>query len=110
MLAWLWLGLAIASEVVATLQLRSLADGFRWLPACIVVIGYAASFALLVPALRTINVGVSYAVWSAAGTTAVAILGAVIYHDKLNALGVGGIVLILVGVVVLTASGSTTHG
>jgi small multidrug resistance pump len=107
--AWVYLGLAIASEVVATLQLRELSDGFRWVPAVIVVVGYAASFALMVPALKTINVGVSYAIWSAVGTTAVAVLGVIFYNEHLNALGIGGIVLILGGVVMLSASGSTTH-
>ena len=109
MAAWTFLALAIAAEVLGTLQLRELADGFRMRPALVVTVSYAASFALMVPALRTINVGVSYAVWSAVGTAAVAGLGAVIFHERLNALGVTGLVLIVAGVVVLTASGSTTH-
>jgi small multidrug resistance pump len=109
LVAWVWLGMAIASEVVATLQLRELANGFRWLPAVIVVVGYSLSFALLVPALKTINVGVSYAIWSAVGTTAIAVLGVIFFHEHINAVGIGGIVLIIGGVVLLTASGSTTH-
>jgi small multidrug resistance pump len=64
----------------------------------------------MVPALRTINVGVSYAIWSAVGTAAVAGLGVVLFDERLNALAVVGIVLIVVGVVLLTASGSATHG
>lgn len=110
MWAWLWLGLAIASEVFATLQLRALSDTFRWTTLVAIVAGYVASFTLMVPALRTINVGVSYAIWSAVGTTAVAIFGVLIYNERLNALAIAGIVLILGGVVMLTASGSTTHG
>jgi small multidrug resistance pump len=109
MAAWIFLALAIATEVLGTLQLRQLADGFRMGPALVVTVSYVASFALMVPALRTINVGVSYAIWSAVGTAAVAGLGAVIFHERLNALGVTGLVLIVAGVVVLTASGSTTH-
>ena len=110
MVAWLFLALAIATEVVGTLQLRELADGFRWLPALMVTVSYVASFALMVPALRTINVGVSYAIWSAVGTAAVAGLGVLIFDERLNTMGVIGIILIVGGVVVLTASGSTTHG
>jgi small multidrug resistance pump len=109
MVAWLCLALAIASEVTATLQLRELANGFRFGPAAIVTVGYIASFALMVPALKTINVGVSYAIWSAVGTAAVAGFGVVMFGERLNALAVTGIVLILGGVVLLTASGSTTH-
>jgi small multidrug resistance pump len=110
MAAWVYLTLAIATEVLGTLQLRELANGFRVVPALVVTISYVASFALMVPALRTINVGVSYAIWSAVGTAAVAGLGVLVFHERLNALGVAGIVLIIGGVVLLTASGSTTHG
>ena len=109
MAAWVFLALAIATEVLGTLQLRELANGFRALPASIVTVSYVSSFVLMVPALRTINVGVSYAIWSAVGTAAVAGLGVVLFDERLNALAVVGIVLIVVGVVLLTASGSTTH-
>ena len=109
MVAWIWLGAAIASEVVATLELRELANGFRWVPAVAVVAGYVASFVFMIPALKTINVGVSYAIWSAVGTTAVVVLGLIFFNERINALGIGGIVLILGGVIMLTASGSTTH-
>lgn len=107
---WVYLGLAIATEVVGTLQLRSLANGFRWVPAIVVTVSYLASFLLMIPALRSINVGVSYAIWSAAGTAAVAGLGAVLFGDRLNWIAVAGIVLIVGGVVLVTASGSATHG
>lgn len=109
MIAWLFLAGAIATEVVGTLQLRSLANGFHPWPAVIVVIAYVASFLLLIPALKTINVGVSYAIWSAVGTAAVTGLGVVLFHEKINAVGITGIVIIVTGVIVLTASGSTSH-
>ena len=102
MAAWVFLALAIATEVLGTLQLRELANGFRLLPAAIVTVSYVSSFVLMVPALRTINVGVSYAIWSAVGTAAVAGLGVVLFDERLNALAVVGIVLIVVGVVLLT--------
>jgi small multidrug resistance pump len=106
---WVFLALAIATEVVGTLALRELADGFRLVPAAIVTVSYVASFVLMVPALKSINVGVSYAIWSAAGTAAVAVLGAAIFGDKLNWIAAVGIVLIVGGVCLLTTSGSTTH-
>lgn len=110
MTAWVYLGLAIASEIAATLGLRGLADGFRWLPALGVTLGYVVSFALMVPALRHINVGVSYAIWSAVGTSAIAVLGALFFDERLNLLAIAGIVLIIGGVILVTASGSATHG
>jgi small multidrug resistance pump len=107
---WFYLAVAIGSEIAGTLQLRSLADGVRWLPLVIVVVAYLVSFGFMILTLRTINVGVSYAIWSAVGTAAVAVLGAIFFHEKLNALAIVGLVIIVIGVVVLTASGSTSHG
>lgn len=109
-LAWVYLMLAIASEVAATLELRELSSGVRPFPLAVVILGYGISFLLLIPALRYISVGVSYAVWSALGTAAVAILGVLLFGERLNTLGIVGLVLIVGGVVVLTASGSAAHG
>ena len=109
-LAWLYLAIAIGSEVVATLELRELSNGIRPLPLTVVIVGYAVSFLMLVPALKHISVGVSYAVWSAVGTAAVAIFGVILFGEKINTLGIVGLVLIVGGVAVLTASGSAQHG
>jgi multidrug transporter EmrE-like cation transporter len=107
---WIFLVLAIASEIVATLSLRGLSAGFRWDLLTVIVMGYALSFALLVPALKHINVGISYAIWSAVGTAAIAVLGVVFFGERLNAIAISGLLLIVLGVVLVTASGSSTHG
>lgn len=109
MTAWIFLIGAILAEVVGTLSLRQLADAITPLPAVLVAVGYTASFLLMVPALKTINVGVSYAVWSAIGTTAIAVLGAYFFGDRLSAMGVVGIVVTLAGVTIICLSGTTTH-
>jgi small multidrug resistance pump len=107
---WLMLAGAIATEVVATLSLRGTAEEFRPLLVLTVVLGYLASFALLAVALRTLNVGIVYAIWSGAGTATVAAVAAVLFDEKLNAAAIGGMVLIVVGVAVLASSGATSHG
>ena len=100
---------AIGTEVVATLSLRGVATGFRPGPAAVVVAGYLASFTLLAGALRTLNVGVVYAIWSGVGTAGTAIAAALIYGERLNLVAIAGIAVIVVGVAVLAGSGSTTH-
>ena len=106
-MGWLFLGGAIATEVAGTLALRALADGFRWGPAAVVTIGYATSFVLLAFALRSVDVGPAYAIWSGVGTASVAILGVVLFAERINAVGVVGLVLIVAGVAVLSLSGSS---
>ena len=106
---WLYLAIAIMSEVVATSALKA-AEGFtRWVPSLLVVIGYASAFYFLSLTLRSIPLGVAYAIWSGVGVALVSIVGWVIYHQSLNAGALVGIALIVAGVVVLNLS-STTVG
>ncbi|GAA3222371.1 DMT family transporter [Actinocorallia longicatena] len=106
---WIILAGAIACEVVATLTLRGLADGFRIGPTLLVIAGYAMSFVLMAMALRSLNVGLVYAIWSGAGTAAVAGVAAVLYGEHLNLTAITGMLLIVGGVVVLAFSGAAGH-
>jgi small multidrug resistance pump len=102
----LLLSFAITSEIVATLALKA-SDGFsRPVPAAIVVVGYAISFWLLALVLRHLSVGTTYAVWSAVGTAAIAIIGVVAYGETANALKLASLGLIVLGVIGLNAAGS----
>jgi small multidrug resistance pump len=109
-MAWLMLAGAIFAEVVATLALRGVAAAFRPLPTLLVAAGYLTSFALMTGALRTLNVGVVYAIWSGVGTAGVAIAATFLYGEHLNLTAVSGMVLIVAGVIVLVSSGATSHG
>ena len=107
---WIYLTFAILSEVIATSSLKA-ADGFtRWAPSLIVVIGYSASFYFLSLTLRTVPVGVAYAIWSGVGVALVSLIGWVIYNQSLNLTAFIGITFICAGVVVLTLfSKSVSH-
>ena len=100
----LFLAFAIASEVAATLALKA-SDGLsRPVPAAIVVAGYALSFWLLALVLKHLSVGTTYAVWSAVGTAAIALVGIVAYGETANALKLASLALIVVGVIGLNAA------
>jgi small multidrug resistance pump len=100
-LTYLWLFLAICSEVVATTCLR-LSEGFtRPLPAAITVIGYGVSFYLLSLTLRFIPVGVVYAIWSGTGIVLIALIGWVFLKQALDLPALAGMGLILAGVLVI---------
>jgi small multidrug resistance pump len=102
----IYLTLAIASEVIATVALKS-SEGFsRPLPAAIVVVGYGISFFLLALVLKHMSVGTTYAVWSAVGTAAIAIVGIVAYGEGANLLKIASLGLIILGVVGLNAAGA----
>jgi multidrug transporter EmrE-like cation transporter len=102
----LYLALAITSEVLATVALKA-SDGFsRPLPAAIVVVGYGISFWLLALVLKHLSVGTTYAVWSAVGTAAIALIGILAYGEPANALKLASLALIVLGVVGLNAAGA----
>jgi len=100
-MSWLYLSIAIVAEVVATSALRA-SDGFtRTLPVLAVVVGYGTAFYFLALTLRTIPVGVAYAVWSGVGIVLISLVGWFVFDQKLDAPALGGMALIVVGVVVL---------
>ena len=98
---WLYLGLAIFSEVVATASLKSTEGFTRWGPSLIVIVGYCAAFYFLSLTLDTIPVGVAYAIWSGVGVATITIVSYFLYDQKIDAAGIVGISLIVIGVVVL---------
>jgi small multidrug resistance pump len=105
-MAWVFLGVAIALEVVATSLLKS-TDGFtRLWPTVACLVGYAGAFYALTLSLRELQVGTAYAMWSGIGTAAIATIGVVFLHEPLTVTKVVGIVLVVAGVVVLNLGGA----
>ncbi len=104
---WVYLTIAILCEVIATSALKA-SEGFtRLTPSMLVVAGYAAAFYCLSLTLRTIPVGVVYAIWSGAGIALISIIGALFFKQSLDAPAVLGMVLIIAGVVVIQAFSKT---
>jgi small multidrug resistance pump len=98
---WIFLAVAIVAEVIATTALRA-TDGFtRVAPSLIVVAGYATSFYFLSLTLRTIPMGVTYAIWSGVGIILISLAGFIIYNQRLDAAALVGMGLIVAGVVVM---------
>ena len=98
---WLYLTIAIVSEVVATSALKATAGFTQWAPSLLVVAGYASAFYFLSLTLRTMSIGIVYAVWSGAGVALVSLVGWAVYRQSLDTAALIGIALIVAGVIVL---------
>ncbi len=97
----LWLAAAILCEVIATSALKA-SDGLQnWRPAVLVVVGYVCAFYALAQALRTIPVGVAYAIWSGVGIVMVSLIGYWLFKQRLTGGEIAGIAMIAAGVIVL---------
>jgi small multidrug resistance pump len=106
---YLYLILAVLAEVVATSAL-AVSNGFtRLAPSLVTVAFYGIAFYLLSLPLRTIPVGVVYAIWSGLGIVLVAIIGFVWLRQPLDVPAVLGMALIVAGVIVLNVFSATVR-
>jgi small multidrug resistance pump len=104
---YLYLLVAIALEVIATSALKA-TDGFtRLTPSLVTLIGYGLAFYFLSLTLRTMPVGIVYAVWSGAGIVLIAMIGWIYYQQALDAAGLVGLALILAGVLIVNLFSKT---
>ena len=104
---YLYLLAAIVAEVIATSALKA-SEGFTRLgPTAMVVVGYGVAFWLLSLTLRTIPVGVAYAIWSGLGIVLIAIVGWLAFGQKLDAWAVLGMSLIVAGVLIMNLLSKT---
>jgi small multidrug resistance pump len=98
---WMYLFISILAEVVGTSALKA-AEGFtKWVPSLIVVVGYGVAFYFLSVSLKSIPMGIGYAIWSGVGIVLISLIGYFVYKQALDWPAVIGIALILVGVLVI---------
>jgi multidrug transporter EmrE-like cation transporter len=110
MTSYIFLAVAIVSEVIATAALKS-SNGFTQIvPSIVVVAGYASAFFFLSLTLNTIPVGIAYATWSGVGIILISVVGWLVLGQKLDLAGMVGIGFILVGVLIVNLlSNSGAH-
>jgi small multidrug resistance pump len=107
---YLFLAIAIVAEVIATSALKASQGFSQLLPSILVAVGYGVAFYFLSLTLRTIPVGIAYAIWSGAGIVLVSLIGFALYGQKLDVWAIVGIGLIIAGVMVINLlSKSAAH-
>ncbi|SEW35279.1 small multidrug resistance pump [Chitinophaga sp. YR573] len=107
---YLLLLVAILAEVTATSALNA-SNGFtKLIPSSIVVVGYGVAFYCLSLTLKSIPLGIAYAIWSGLGVVLTAIVGLLLFKQKLDVAAIAGLSLIVIGVIVLNVfSKSAVH-
>jgi small multidrug resistance pump len=96
-----WLAIAILAEVIATSALKS-SNGFsRLWPSVITVIGYGVAFYGLSLTLRTVPLGLAYALWSGVGIVLITAIAWIAFKQTLDTPALVGVGLILAGVLVI---------
>lgn len=107
---FLYLLVAIIAEVIATSALKASEQFSKPIPSIIVVVGYLVAFYFLSLTLKTIPVGIAYALWSGVGIVLVSGAGYFLYKQTLDLPALLGIGLIIIGVIVINVfSKSAVH-
>lgn len=92
---------AIGCEVGATTALNYTHQFTKLIPSVITVVGYVASFYLLSMALRSIPIGIAYAIWSGLGIVMITLIGVLAFKQTPDLPAIIGIALIMAGVIVI---------
>jgi small multidrug resistance pump len=100
-MGYVYLSIAIVAEVIATSALKSSEEFTRLWPSVIVVVGYAVAFYFLSLVLKTIPVGIAYAIWAGLGIVLIALIGAVVFKQIPDLPAIIGMGLIVAGLVVI---------
>jgi multidrug resistance protein EbrA len=104
--AYLLLAISIVSEVFGSSMLKT-TNGFKKIfPSLGVIFGYGIAFYALSLSLKTLSLGVAYAIWAGVGTALTALVGITIYKEKFNGKKFFGLVLIIGGVILLNIGGA----
>ncbi len=107
---YLWLAIAIVSEVIGTSALKASEEFTRPVPALISVVAFLCALFCLSLTLRTVPVGIAYAIWSGIGIVLISLIALVLFGQKLDAPALIGMALIIAGVLVINLfSKSTAH-
>lgn len=108
-MSYLFLTIAIIAEVIATSALKA-SQGFSVLmPSIITILGYAVALFFLSLTLKTIPVGIAYAIWSGAGIVLISTVGWIFFKQHLDLAAIIELGLMLAGIIVINVFSNSTH-
>jgi small multidrug resistance pump len=97
---WLLMAIAIGIEVLGTMALK-ISDGFaKWQWGVLAILLYAVCFWLLANILKSVPIGITYAIWSGAGIVAITAIGFLFFNEQL-----GWLQLLFIGLVIVGCAG-----
>lgn len=106
-MTYIYLAIAILAEVTATSALKASDEFTKIIPVLIIVIGYGVAFYFMTLVLRTLPLGITYAIWSGMGIVLVAIAGVFLYQQIPDTPAIIGMTFIIAGVVIINIFSKT---
>lgn len=107
---YVYLVIAVGLEVIATSALKASNSFTNLLPTVVMVVGYLVSFYLLSLVMRSIPVGITYALWSGLGIVSICVLSSVLFKEVLDLPAIIGLGFIIAGIVIVQVFSKVSHG
>lgn len=101
MKSYLFLILAIAFEIVGTTFLKKSEQFTLWKPTLVMAVSYIIAFYFLSITLKSMPVGIAYALWSGIGIVCITFMGVFLFKQSLDLGAIIGLILITLGVIVI---------
>ena len=98
---WIYLIIAIITEVIATSALKESQGFSKIIPSIIVVVGYSFTFYFMSLTLKEMSVGITYAIWSGMGILLISLIGYFRYNQTLDVPAVLGMLFIGLGIIII---------
>ena len=106
---YIYLAFAIISEVIATTALKFSLQFTKLIPSIFVLLGYSFAFYFLSLSLKTLSLGIAYAIWCALGIILITMIGWVLFNESLDIYAIIGILLIISGVSIIQLFSKSIH-
>lgn len=108
-MAYLYLLIAVVAEVIATSALNASKGFTQPIPSTITCIGYLIAIYFLALTMKSIPMGITYALWSGAGIVFISTIGWVVFKQQLDTAAMIGLAFILFGIVIINIFSNSTH-
>jgi quaternary ammonium compound-resistance protein SugE len=105
-MTWFYLSVAIVFEIAFALGTNATKGFTRLWPSVFTVFAAAGGIYTLSLALRSLDVGVGYTIWTGIGAVGTVVLGAVVYQEKITVAKVVCFAAIIGGAVMLRQAGA----
>ncbi|TDB54248.1 multidrug/spermidine efflux SMR transporter subunit MdtJ [Photorhabdus khanii] len=101
MIYWLFLAIAIVTEVIGTLSMKhaSVSGGMGGMAVMYIMI--ATSYILLAMAVKKVALGVAYALWEGIGILFITVFSVMWFDESLSLMKVGGLALLVTGIMLI---------
>ncbi len=107
-MAYFFLALAIMIEIIGTNFLKASAGFTKLYPAFVGIGCFALALYFMTLSFKTIPLSMGYAIWSGVGTAGTAIIGVLLWKEKINVYGLAGIAFVIFGIILLNLSAPST--